>query len=238
MLVCGFSYEQMKRNVTLTNSNWTAKKFREAYGVAPETVYPPVLGSFPEVSWGEREIGFVCIGKFLPWKGFEEIIQIVKRTRSRVKDIHLHLIGTADQGAYHKRLLRLAQKAHWIHISENVSRQELLQLITSHSYGIHRMIKEPFGMAVAEMIWGGCIVFVPRGGGPEEIVGADDRLLFGSIDEAVAKIIRVINNNPEQASLREYLNLRKDLFSKERFVRQIQEIAARFMNDKDTHLLT
>ena len=235
MFLCGFSYERMKRNVTLTNSNWTAKKLQEIYGIESEIVYPPVLGCFPEVIWDKRENGFVCLGRIVPCKRIEEIINIVRRTRSKFPDTHLHIVGHVLDDAYYKRLLRLAQDADWIHVNENVSRQELMQLITTHRYGIHGMINESFGMAVAEMICGGCIVFVPRSGGPAEIVG-DDRLLFGSTEEAVAKITRVIQNGQEQASLREYLSVRRDLFSRERFVNQMQEIAGRFMSGKDSHL--
>ena len=229
MLVAGFSYDRMKQNITLVNSNWTATRVREAYGMVSTTVYPPVLGSFPKVPWAEREIGFVCIGRIIPWKKLEKIIEITEAVRSQVPETHLHIIGNTDrQRGYLDSLIHLARDSSWIYFNENVSREELARLVASHRYGIHGMIDEPFGIAVAEMVHGGCIVFVPRNAGPMEIVGEDDRLLYGTTEEAVRKIIRVMRSPDEQASIRSYLDSRKSLFSRERFMQSIQQVVERF----------
>ncbi len=90
------------------------------------------------------------------------------------------------------------------------------------------MVDEPFGIAVAEMVYGGCIVFVPSNGGPREIVGGDHRLLYETTEEAVMKIVQIMENHNEQVSLSTYLKSRKNLFSRERFTHQIQEIIQQF----------
>jgi glycosyltransferase involved in cell wall biosynthesis len=90
------------------------------------------------------------------------------------------------------------------------------------------MVDEHFGIAVAEMVKAGCIAFVPNDGGPVEIVGGDKRLVYQTKEEAITKIIRILSNPDEQASLRNYLNSRKELFSTERFMSQIREIVRRF----------
>jgi len=229
MLIAGFSFDRMKENITLVNSCWTGAKVREVYGIDSITVYPPVLGSFPKVPWDEREIGFVCIGRILPFKKLEKIIEITEAVRSKVPETHLHIIGTTGhQRDYLDHILHMARDHSWIFVNENVSREELARLIVSHRYGIHGMVDEPFGMAVAEMLHGGCIVFVPSNAGPMEIVGADDRLLYKTSQEAVRKIVRVMRNPDEQASLRSYLDSRRDLFCKERFMQQIREIVEQF----------
>jgi glycosyltransferase involved in cell wall biosynthesis len=46
------------------------------------------------------------------------------------------------------------------------------------------MADEPFGMAVAELIRAGCIVFAPDTAGPAEIIGTYPALTFGSAAEA------------------------------------------------------
>ena len=48
--------------------------------------------------------------------------------------------------------------------------------MASHRYGIHGMREEHFGMAPAEMVRAGVIVWVPRGGGQMEIVGREPAL--------------------------------------------------------------
>jgi glycosyltransferase involved in cell wall biosynthesis len=229
MRLCDFSFERMKHNLTLVNSKWTGRKLKEIYGFESKTVYPPVAGDFPEVPWGQRENGLVCIGRIIPSKNFETLIEITARVRRTVPEAHLHIIGTKDESrAYLKRLQRLAKDRAWLTLSENVTRRELEGLVTSHRYGIHGMVNEPFGIAVAEMMHAGCIVFVPRGGGQHEIIGADDRLTFGTVDEAVRKITRVMQNRDEQDSLRKYLRPKRTQFSKERFMRQIQQVVEGF----------
>ena len=55
---------------------------------------------------------------------------------------------------------------------DDASRDEVRALMATHRYGIHGMREEHFGMAPAELARAGCIVWVPRGGGQMEIVGA------------------------------------------------------------------
>jgi glycosyltransferase involved in cell wall biosynthesis len=90
------------------------------------------------------------------------------------------------------------------------------------------MDNEPFGLAVAEMVRGGCIVFVPRNGGPMEIVGEDSRLLYATTEEAVRKILYVMKSSDEQVSIRTFLGLRNEMFFPENFISNIQEIIKQF----------
>ena len=228
MLIAGFSFDRMKKNVTLVNSYWTGTKVREVYGIASTTVYPPVLGSFPNVPWDERETGLVCIGRIIPWKKLEKIVEITEKVRTVVPEAHLHIVGRIEQHGYLNRLLHKVRSPSSISVNANVSREELVRLIASHRYGIHGMANEPFGMAVAEMVHGGCIVFVPRNAGPMEIVGGDDRLLYETTEEAAQKIIRVMTSPDEQETIRKYLNSRRDLFSREQFTQRIQTIVDQF----------
>ncbi len=86
------------------------------------------------------------------------------------------------------------------------------------------MEKEPFGIAIAEMVRGGCIVFIPNNGGQAEIIGPENRLLFSSNSGAVCKIIDVLKHSRFQQQLRHYLESRQNLFSEDRFMDQIQRI--------------
>ena len=105
---------------------------------------------------------------------------------------------------------------------------ELVRRICSHRYGIHGMPGEHFGMSVAEMLTGGCIVFVPDGGGQTEIVGACAELRYLGPDDAVRKIHAVLSSADEQERLRACLAPRRELFSVERFTHRIREIVDEF----------
>jgi glycosyltransferase involved in cell wall biosynthesis len=228
--ISDFSFECMRQNLTIVNSEWIGKKVKERHGLRSVTLYPPVTGAFPEIPWENRENGFVCIGRIAPEKELEKVVDIIGRVRSRSRDVHLHIIGSPQDPSYHKRIVRMAREnTSWILLEENVARDKLLQAVSSHRYGIHGMQEEHFGMAVAEMVRGGCIVFVPRGGGQLEIIGNDDRLIYETVEEAAEKIVRTISKPEKQHSLRAHLALRKNLFPADRFVREIREIVRVFV---------
>jgi glycosyltransferase involved in cell wall biosynthesis len=229
MLVAGFSYEGMRRNLTLVNSGWTGAKIEALYGIRCVTVHPPVPGVFPEVPWGARENGFVCVGRITPSKRLEAVMSVVGEVRRRVGGVHLHVVGTVEDRGYYRRLLKLSRGLPWVSFDVDVPRGELMRLVAGHRYGIHGMVDEPFGIAVAEMVRGGCIVFVHRSGGPQEVVGGDERLLYGSGEEAVEKVLAVLGCEETQASIRSALGARGELYSAETFMREMRGIVDGFV---------
>ncbi|PSF36240.1 hypothetical protein C7H19_13615 [Aphanothece hegewaldii CCALA 016] len=232
-LISGYSFERMKQNLTLVNSNWIGKKIKKCYGIETKTVYPPVHGIFPQIPWEEKENGFVCIGRIILCKRFKRMIKILTEVRARGYDIHLHIIGTANNDLikdnYYLEIKQLIQiNNSWIFFHENLSRKELINLVSKHRYGIHGMLDEHFGIAVAEMIKGGCITFIPGDGGQVEIVGEEKRLLYQTVGEAVEKIVSVISNPDEQKHLCQYLQDRSQCFSIEQFKENIKIIVRQF----------
>ena len=226
----GFSADRIRENITLVNSDWTSARVKECYGgITTQTVYPPVVGDFFDRPWAERENGFLCIGRISPEKQIEKIIAILRAVRAAGHDVHLHIIGTPDNDAYYARIAGLVREhASWIALEQNLLRPELVRRICSHRYGIHGMPDEHFGMSVAEMITGGCIVFVPDGGGQTEIVGDSRELRYLGPDDAVRKIHAVLSSADEQERLRACLAPRRELFSVERFIQQIRKIVDEF----------
>ena len=90
------------------------------------------------------------------------------------------------------------------------------------------MREEHFGMAAAELVRAGQIVWVPRGGGQMEIVGEEPMLMYDTDDEAVEKIVAVMGDPAEQERLRSVLAPRGRLFSTDRFVSDIRDIVSSF----------
>lgn len=216
---------RIAQNRTLANSEWTAQLTHALYPGGTVTVLPPpvpsVEGGLP---WDERENGFVCIGRFAAEKALDRVVAIVAAVRRVHPDVQLHLAGSAQTAAARRWVKRLArEQGAWVHVHEHLSRIDLVGLIGRQRYGIHGMRDEPFGIAPAEMVRGGCIVFVPDSGGQLDIVGGDARLLFAEVDDAVAKITAVIRDAGEQARLRAHLARCADRYSVERFMTAIRE---------------
>ena len=229
--VSGFSVERMKQNVTLTISDWIAARFHELYSdVATTTVFPPIPGEFPEVPWKDKEDGFVCIGRVSPEKEFHKIIAILDAVRARGHALHLHIIGTSDHGEYYARIRAMAEeRVNWVHLGENLTRDELARLVSTQRYGIHGMREEHFGMAVGEMVRAGCIVFVPNGGGQVEIVG-DPRLCYDSSDDATERICRVLSDADLRHDLRTHLERRSEQLSVQYFMGRIRDVVGDFVH--------
>lgn len=228
--VAGFSFERMRHNLTLVNSRWTGAKVRERHGIDSIVLYPPVAGEFLDVPWPHRSDGFVCIGRISPEKELDKIIDILAMVRARGRQVHLHIIGSPDNPRYYEHIRRRARAhAAWISLHDNLSRAELMRLVSQHRYGMHGMSEEHFGMAVAEMVQGGCLPFVPRGGGQTEIIGDEPRLLYETPEDAAAKIMHVLSDTGVQQALRAHLAARRELFSTEVFVHSIRGIVQRFV---------
>ena len=226
-----FSVERMKSNITLANSNWTAGLLHRSLGVRARTVYPPVVGVEPQAPWNERRARFLAIGRISPEKEYERLIRILARVRESIPDITLTIVGTWDRHVrhYYEDLRRLAASSgSWVEFRHDLPRQEVNALMATSRFGIHGMREEHFGMAPAEMIRAGMIVWVPNGGGQVEIVEGNPRLVFDSDQEAVDQILQVLSSPHEQQRLRESLHERSDRLSATRFVREVQEVVASF----------
>ncbi len=220
----GFTTEGMHRNVTLVNSDWTGRVARQRYGFMSRTVYPPVTADFPDVSWESRAPGFVCVGRIAPEKELDRVIDIVSGVRRQRPEVTLHIVGTPDHTRYYQRIAQRARDAGFT-IHQNLSRAALVDLVSRQRYGIHGMLEEHFGMAPAELVRAGCLVWVHDGGGQVEIVD-DPRLVYGSVEDAVAKIVAALRDPHEIATLRKHLAARGARFSAERFMREIRTAVA------------
>jgi glycosyltransferase involved in cell wall biosynthesis len=225
----GFSVERMRRNLSLVNSDFIGARVRALHGVETVTLFPPIAGAFPAVPWECRENGFVCIGRISPEKRIEQIIGILSKVRGSGLAPHLHIVGTPGGDAY-AAFIRDCVDANrsWVTMHENLPREQLAQLVASHRYGIHAMDEEHFGMAVAEMVRAGCIVFAPNNGGPVQILGGDEPLLYSSVQDAVEKIGLTMRGRERQKELGDSLAQHGALFSAERFASQFRELVEPF----------
>ena len=229
--IAGFSMDRLRANLTLVNSNWTGAHVRRFLGVDTRTLYPPVVDPAPPPPWSERRNGFLAIGRISPEKEYERLMRILARVRAHHPDITLTIIGTWDRHtrAYFGELAALATSlGSWITIRQDLSRDAVRGLMAAHRYGIHGMREEHFGMAPAELMRAGQIVWVPRGGGQMEIVGEEPALMYDTDDDAVEKISTVLASPAEQSRLRELLAARSPMFSTDRFVREVREIVGTF----------
>ena len=222
-----FSEPNLKANASLTNSFCTAEVVQQTYGIDAQVVYPPVTTAITPVPWPEKETAFLCSGRVVVAKQTHRVIEILAAVRQRGFDVKLHITGggggTYGWG-YERKVRQLAAaNADWVTFHRDLPYADYLNVLARCRYGIHHK-PEPFGISVAEMVNAGIIPFVYNRGGQIEIVNAANTdLIFHNAQDAVEKIVAVLENPHRQPALLAALVQQKSLFSTERFT---QEIAA------------
>ena len=135
----------------------------------------------------------------------------------------------------YRRTLRDLVRANgdWVQFHEDLPREQLLDLMGRMRYGIHANHDEHFGIAPAELMASGCIVFVHDSGGQVEIVGGDRRLCYASDEEAAGKILRVMDSPAMQASILDFLQSRRAMLSTAAFMRGLCSIVEQMTASAD-----
>ncbi len=208
--IFGWRRQRVLDAVTLANSGYIADLYESQYGRRPVVCYPPAPGEIPELAWEVRRDGFACIGRFNPVKRLEQVLDIVSRVRASHPGVELHIIGTDDGSSAVTTWLRqrAAEDGDWFHLHEDVDRPTLLSIVSRCRFGIHAMVEEHFGMAVAEVIRAGGVPFVHASGGPAEIVQMPE-LQFDSTETAVQRICRVLDEPALLQRARDHLAARR-----------------------------
>jgi glycosyltransferase involved in cell wall biosynthesis len=223
--LAGFSFERMRANLTCVNSEWTGRMLERLHGIQSVVLHPPAARGGNGRPWDEREDGFLCLGRIAPEKEIERVIAILDRVRVSFPGIRLRIVGGHGPRRYEERIAGLLRdRAAWASLEIDAPRAALDAVLASYRYGIHGMREEHFGMAGAEMVAAGMIVFLPQGGGQVEIVSGDERFLFSSDDDAVAKIAGTLGDRSEQARRLESLAALREDRSPDRFMQRVREL--------------
>jgi glycosyltransferase involved in cell wall biosynthesis len=218
-----FDTADVRRQVLLANSDWTAERLRRMHGVEARTVYPPIAGTFVERPWAAREDVVLSIGRFTPEKAFERVVAVVEALRGRGHALALTIVAGPGVPAYERQVRALAADRPWVTIRSGLPRTALLDVMSRCRYGLHGMVDEHFGMAPAELVEAGCLTFVHRSGGQTEIVRSDD-LTYVDVPDAVARIERAIGDDTHRQRLVAHLAALRGRFAPARFCAQVREV--------------
>jgi glycosyltransferase involved in cell wall biosynthesis len=218
------------KDIIISNSAWTANHLRKKYGFDSTIIYPPVASGFKRNSYKNRKNAFVCIGRIVPEKRIDVIIDILKDVRKEAKDIELYIAGQVDKSPYCEGLNSICKNNEWIHVLGRLNEARKKEIIFQNKFGINACVGESFGIAVAEMARGGCITFVPKDGGQVEVV-ANEALEYKDREDAVKKIKMVLKDEELQGELQQNLLLNSHKFSIEYFQQQVNSLVDEFFNE-------
>lgn len=222
--ISNFTKEDLKKHKVVTNSEWSKDILEDLYGISSRVVYPPVDDrNFYHIPWEQKDTDFVTISRITPDKNIHNCIKIISQVRDRGHDVDLHIVGSVSNKPYYKKVKRLSKRLEFVHIHENVSRDQLIKIACKKKFGIHGKKYEHFGIAIAELVLGGAIPFVPDTGGQQEIV-KDQRLMYSQSQDAVEKIDLVLSSNQIQKRIKAQLNQSQNAYSRSTFQEKIRSI--------------
>ncbi|XP_062513985.1 GDP-Man:Man(3)GlcNAc(2)-PP-Dol alpha-1,2-mannosyltransferase-like [Corticium candelabrum] len=173
-------------DVILVNSSWTHEHIVSLWKRSDETfvVYPPCdtksfcenpLFDSPSVT-GYFDI--VSVAQFRPEKDHKKQLEAFHKFYKKLsgkmkKTVRLILVGSCRDKADTDRLDDLRQLADDLGIhpavsfKENVSFDDLKQILCSATIGLHTMWNEHFGIGVVECMAAGAIILAHNSGGPK-----------------------------------------------------------------------
>lgn len=208
---------QPEEHHTLANSIWTRnflRKSRDQVGM----IYPPVPPFDAGRPWRDREDRVVWLGRWHWLKRMDLAIDLVQEARLKGATT----LRLAFAGFWHGseeewiRLRKRCQDLDWVEWHESLDRDALQKLVGSSRYGLHTMLEEHFGIAVAEMMTAGCVVLVHDSGGPPEIV-QERRQAYRDTQEGGKVLYEIWNSPTLQQELHSAARPRGLSFSPERF---------------------
>ncbi len=208
---------RIRANWTAANSIYTGQEFTKVYQRNPERVlFPPPVGvSLPRAA--APRPWFLSLARANADKGWDDAIEIVSRLRLLGHDVGLSAYIIPDQQSQLDLIQALADRhPEWLEVHINAPRSAIEAAIASHKFGLHTSHEESYGMAIAEMVLGGCLTAVRNQGGQTEIV-KESELQFRTVDEAVQKLNRVLRSPALESRLLASQQNRKDLYTREHF---------------------
>lgn len=215
--VLGWKLQSVLSNVTIANSQWTANEYAKAYGKQVDfVIFPPPLGGGYSSSLA-RTNTFLSIARITRFKNWLGLIRVFDEVHARGLEVGLTLVGSREDDSLLAELQFLQKSRPWLTLVVDQPRHEVDRLISCCKYGIHAAQGEPYGMAVAELVLGGCLTLVHDSGGQVEIV-TDFRARYVSEDDAVAKICALVQSPDLQQELAENQHHRALDLTREKFI--------------------
>ncbi len=230
-LLAGAPTSHFTRNLTLVNSDFIGALYRRLTGAPCETLHPPIPGRYRDVPLAQRELALLCIGRISAEKRLERAVEVTRALRDRGHRIGLRIAGSWDCGPQERARYQQLFEQHrgWIELYEGLPREELVDLMQRTRFGLHCMEGEHFGMAVAEMQRAGCLVFAQGAGGPAQILGEEQALLWHDVADAVARIDAVLRDDALCRALEARMQGRRELFTEQRFMDELRQHVERML---------
>ncbi len=217
----------------MTNSTWTARYIREAYGSQRVyIVHPPVNVEELSSIGGDRGRIVLTVGRIAPDKMVTEIPKVARL----VPEAEFYLVGATGpvSGPILRELKRRSEGLNNFHLETDVPRKRIIELMSQASIYLHPPLAEHFGFAIAEAAAAGLVPVVYRdGGGWTDIASRIDQGLgYTSVEEAAHIIRSLLNDAGRLKALSARAREVAKGFSYERFKERLNEVIKELAGSK------
>lgn len=226
VLITDWDDSRTRQNYTLANSHFISEGYRALYGRDADAIlYPPPMGGAVSLTATDRKkYGFVAMARAHIDKGWDDTVGIVEDLRALGHDVTLQAFVLTSSSTP-EILNWLQEKARantsWFKLCLNAPRKEIDEAIACHRFGLHAGWAEAYGMAVAELMLGGCLTAVRKSGGQTEIV-TEPELQFWNRREAVQKWDAILRDPELEARLLASQAARSQVYSRETFLQEFR----------------
>jgi len=228
-LLSGNNQDRWTKNLTISNSHWSRMILLKTFGMKSTVIYPPVVDNPVNIPWNRKTDEFVIMGRISPEKQIDRAISLLRKIRNEGFNIKIKIIGRIDDKQYGKKFLdSIAEDMQWISYCGLLTGKAKNTILASSRYGISACRHEAFGIAVAEMVKSGSIVWVPNSGGQTEIV-KHPRLIYSNESDAIEKISGVLRSQRLQGEITHHLARRANLFTSHLFMKNTRRFIDRYL---------
>ncbi|MBI3442711.1 MAG: glycosyltransferase family 4 protein [Candidatus Sungbacteria bacterium] len=166
----------------------------------------------------------ISVGRLVPWKGFEAVIELVQKLRADVpdRDIRLRIIGS---GPVHvEDVIRAPEPGFVIELAGSLSHEDVLTSLIAGDIFILNTKYEGFSHAILEAMALGIPVCTTRAGGNIELIQDGETGLFfdwNNINQMQAAVMRLLNDHDFTRRLSERAREKAGSFSAQRMLNEI-----------------
>lgn len=216
-------------DVHMVNSAYTARTLYRLYGIESNIVYPCIdwgyINEEPDLE-SPREPIIISVGRIVPHKNFEAIIDIFRRyIAPKLPRSRLIIAGSPDPRFrwYLEKLKSISETDDRIELHISPSRRKLISLYQESSIYLHARIGEHFGMAPLEAISQGAIGIVPSRSGIAEVMNeGSEVIVYNSLSEVPQKILYVFSlDRYRLKKLRSKARFKALFHNPERFAKEV-----------------
>lgn len=169
----------------------------------------------------------VSVGRLVPWKGFNALIELGRELQKDIPDIHIVIIGSGPERE------SLAQKIHEYHteaivsLAGNLSHEDVLAAFVAGDIFILNTAYEGFSHTLLEAMAVGIPICTTRAGGNIELIQDGETGLFfdwNDIGQMQAAVMRILNDHHFAGRLSERARKKAESFSTARMLNEISTL--------------